>query len=117
MITKTSRLARATAIFALAYSCLIPQASAAGFLCTATGASLVPGQRIHIRCSNAQSGISYFAYGTADQNDVSRLLALGSAAVISGRQIFIAYDPNDTSGSAIGCSINDCRLIQYVELQ
>lgn len=105
------------AILALMYSFLAPHAHANSFLCTATGASLVPGSRIHIRCSNPQSGITFFAYGTADQNNATRFLALGSAAVISGRQIYIAYDPNDTSGTSIGCGISDCRLIQFVELQ
>lgn len=103
-------------ILALACCSLAPCAHAAAFLCNVNGVAAVP-QRIHIRCSNPQSGIQFFALGIADQNNTARVLALGSAALVAGRQIYIDYDPGDLSGVTIGCGNADCRLIGFVELK
>jgi hypothetical protein len=34
-------------------------------------------------------------------------------AHVTGKQLYINYDPSDTSGEAIGCMATDCRLIRY----
>lgn len=74
------------------------------------------GNRVHVRCSTAVSGILYFAQSTGDANNVARTLALLSTAMASGRDLRIYYDAADTSGTAIGCQAGDCRLIQTAEL-
>lgn len=116
MLAFIARAKTIAGILALLGCSLTTYAHADAFLCNASGVAAVP-QRIHIRCSNPQAGISYFALSTADQNQVARVLALGSAALIAGRQIYIAYDPADLSGVSIGCGNADCRLIGFVELQ
>lgn len=72
--------------------------------------------RVHVRCSVAVSGILYFAVSTSNANNAARSLALLSVALASGRDVRIYYDPADTSGAAIGCQTNDCRLATYVEM-
>jgi len=67
--------------------------------------------RVHVHCSTSFSGISYFALSTADPSNAARVLSVASAALVSGRQVTILYDPADLSGAAIGCLNVDCRLI------
>lgn len=70
--------------------------------------------RVHVQCQSAVSGIIYFAAPTADAANVARILSIITAAQVAGRTLSILYDPADTSGTAIGCAANDCRLIQAV---
>ncbi len=71
-------------------------------------------KRVHVKCAAAVSGIRWFAVSTADASNAARVMSLLTAAHISGRTLDILYDPSDTSGTAIGCRANDCRLIQAV---
>jgi hypothetical protein len=68
-------------------------------------------QRLHVRCAAAVGGISFFALGTQDAANASRVLAVLTAAQVAGRTLNILYDPADQSGAAIGCLTSDCRLI------
>jgi hypothetical protein len=77
-------------------------------------------RRIHVLCSTGRNGIVYFALGTnrtADETAFAvRALSIANTALVSGRQLSIRFDPNDTSGTAIGCLAQDCRLIQTIYL-
>lgn len=70
--------------------------------------------RVHVHCTAAVGGISYFAVSTADPANAARILSILSTAEVAGRTLSILYDPADTSGAAIGCQTGDCRLIQAV---
>jgi len=73
--------------------------------------------RLHISCvTPTASGIKYFATPTADRDHANRILALLLAAASSGATVGVHFDPNDLSGSAIGCQNADCRLITWVFL-
>ena len=72
--------------------------------------------RIHVRCSTAVDGIVYYAVATTDSNRAARVLAILSGAFLGGHQVEIYYDPADLSGSSIGCSNVDCRLLLNVEI-
>jgi hypothetical protein len=85
------------------------------FTCTAQGAAVFPGARIHVRCNPGDGAITYFAFSVANP-DVSRILSLAATAVAAGRPLLIYYDPNDLSGAALGCTNDNCRLILGVEL-
>lgn len=73
-------------------------------------------ERVHIKCAAATAGIQFFAKSTTDANEVARVLSVLTIAQAMGRTIDILYDPADTSGTAIGCQANDCRLILAVFL-
>jgi len=78
--------------------------------------------RIHVRCATATSGgIVYFALGTKRTPDESafalRSLSLASTALVSGRGLAIRFDASNTTGAAIGCLANDCRLIETIYLR
>ena len=73
--------------------------------------------RIHVRCASAVAGILYFAQSTANANDVARSLSLASTALVTGRDLNILYNPDDTSGTTIGCGATDCRLFTAIELK
>lgn len=92
-----------------------PPAFADGFTCTAQGAAIFIGSRIHIRCNPGNGAIAFFALSVANP-DASRVLSLIATATTARRPILINFDPNDLSGAAIGCRTQDCRLIQAVEL-
>lgn len=68
--------------------------------------------RIHVRCAAAVGGISFFAASTQDAAYAARLLGVLTAAQVAGRTLNILFDPADLSGAAIGCAVNDCRLIR-----
>jgi hypothetical protein len=72
--------------------------------------------RVHVKCVETVGNIAYFAASTEDSGNASRVLNVLSTALAAGRTLSIIYDPADTSGAAIGCQINDCRLIQGVAL-
>lgn len=67
--------------------------------------------RVHVRCAEAVSGISFFAATTTDQAFAARVLSLVSTAQVAGKTLAIQYNPADTSGAAVGCLASDCRLI------
>ena len=68
--------------------------------------------RIHVQCSNpAPGGIYYFALSTANSAHAARILSVLSMAHVTGKQLDILYDPGDTSGAALGCQEDNCRLI------
>jgi hypothetical protein len=74
-------------------------------------------ERIHIRCSESFSGISFFAYGTKkDPAGAARSMSMATSALISGRNVKILYDPEDQSGASIGCQTGDCRLLIGLEM-
>jgi len=94
-------------------------ASADTFHCTPTEVGVftkkVGGNRIHVRCSTAPAGTSFywFAYGTSDAATAGRFLDVITFALQNSRTLTIWYDPAvDKKGTAIGCQESDCRLIQ-----
>lgn len=70
--------------------------------------------RVHVQCSSAVGGISFFAAPTSDSANVARILSLLSTAQVAGRNVLIWYDPANTSGASFGCQTNDCRPINGV---
>ena len=83
------------------------------FTCTSIGVAVFT-TRIHVECSPAAPGnIRFFALGTSDSDHTARTLSLLSMAHVTGKPLYIAYDASDTSGEAIGCQTEDCRLIQH----
>lgn len=67
--------------------------------------------RIHVKCTVPIAGIQWFALSTQNSSHAARILSILTAAHVTGRDLSILYDPADTSGTAIGCQANDCRLI------
>ncbi len=84
--------------------------SASSFLCTPSGVAVFE-KRVHIHCTTADSnGVSYFAYPNTDAAQAARVLSLLLVAYTTTSPVWIYYDPNDTSGSAWGCQVGDCRV-------
>ncbi|GAB4280611.1 MAG: hypothetical protein Kow0092_36210 [Deferrisomatales bacterium] len=88
-------------------------ARAAEVSCTPVNVGVFP-SRVHVKCSASFSGVQFFAASTADAAHAARVLSVLSTALAAGRTVNVFYDPGDTSGAAIGCQANDCRLIQGV---
>lgn len=70
--------------------------------------------RVHVQCSSAVGGISFFAAPTSDPQNAARILSLISTAQVAGRNLLIWYDPANTSGASFGCQTKDCRIINGV---
>ena len=87
-------------------------AYAANFLCTPTEVAVFE-NRIHARCSTAAkvgtANIWFWAVPTSDAHHANRFLSTASSALISGRKLLFAYNPQDSSGKSFGCQANDCR--------
>ena len=67
--------------------------------------------RVHVRCTIAANGISYFVVPTADSGFAARMQALATAAYLSGKPVGIWYDDADLSGVPYGCSADNCRVL------
>ena len=75
-------------------------------------------ERIHVRCAQATSaGIVFFAVATANSAHAARILSSLLLAHTAGKTIVVEFDPNDTTGTAFGCSAHDCRRLLSVAVQ
>ena len=84
--------------------------------CKVTGVGAFA-SRMHVRCSAPVGGISYFAIPTNTNGEFFRTsLAVANASLVAGKTLKIMYNPGDTSGAAYGCSANDCRAFQGLEM-
>lgn len=72
-------------------------------------------QRVHVRCTNAQTvggnTISWWAYPSSDSANASRFLSVFETAKATGSTVTLYYDGTDLSGSTFGCGNSDCRRI------
>jgi hypothetical protein len=94
-----------------------PEAPSAQHVCVPENVAIFT-NRIHIKCTTAaDGGIRYFALSTADSKHTARVLSLLLTAKASGQRVGVDYNPNDTSGGAIGCATSDCRLIRWVYIK
>ncbi|MCI5224179.1 MAG: hypothetical protein D3924_16290 [Candidatus Electrothrix sp. AR4] len=85
--------------------------------CTPASVATLYSSRIHIQCAQSFDGIRYFAYGTKqDPAGAARYMSMATSALISGVSIKLLYDPEDQSGTNIGCKAHDCRLLLGLEI-
>jgi hypothetical protein len=87
-------------------------ASAGSGSCTPVGIMTYQG-RVHVQCSSAIAGITYFAVSTADPAYAARVLNVITAAQALGRTVNLQFDDN-TASNPSGCLTGDCRLITAV---
>jgi hypothetical protein len=85
-----------------------------GFLCNPDLVAVFPGRFISVHCTPGDGPIAWFALGIVNP-DSSRVLSLAATAVAARRSLSITYDPNDPSGPAFGCNVeNNCLPLQGV---
>jgi hypothetical protein len=69
--------------------------------------------RIHVRCTNPQSGtfgpISFFAVSTGNSTNAARFLTIFNSALVENRKLTIQYELFDISGQDFGCMATNCR--------
>lgn len=98
-----------------------PEATDAFHACTPHSVAIYNG-RIHVRCTSPAAGgvlyddIWYFVVSTADSRKAARNLSMMMTAQVSGKTLGITFSWTDLSGAAIGCQIDDCRLISYMSM-
>jgi hypothetical protein len=75
--------------------------------------------RVHVLCTvPTPGGISYFAVcSTSNSGNASRFLSVFTTAKVTGKNLYIYYTPDDTSGTACGCAAGDCRVIWGAEVR
>ena len=71
--------------------------------------------RIHVRCSNANGAIFYYAAASTDAN-ANRFLTLLNTAYALGKQPVVVFDPN-SAHNPTGCLTADCRLLTGVVIK
>ena len=85
-----------------------------GFLCNPDLVAVFPGRFISVHCTPGDGALAWFALGIVNP-DSSRVLSLAATAVAAKRTLSITYDPNDPSGPAFGCNVeNNCLPLQGV---
>ncbi|MCP4690285.1 MAG: hypothetical protein GY859_19690 [Desulfobacterales bacterium] len=85
-------------------------ALAADTTCTPSNLAIYD-TRVHVKCVESVGGIQWFATSTADSAKAARVLSVINTAMVTGRALFIYYDPEDVSGASFGCQASDCRII------
>jgi hypothetical protein len=90
-------------------------ANAAEITCTPINAG-VYSNRVHVKCQESFSGITYFAVPASNTNTASRVLDVITSAITSGKKVAVQYTPSNLSGSTFGCLNSDCRVIDAIFL-
>lgn len=65
--------------------------------------------RAHVRCSQPDGQISYFALPTSDADTANRFTTVISSAMAGGQRVRIFYNTADYTGTTFGCQAHDCR--------
>jgi hypothetical protein len=99
-------------------SAAAPSAPDAVFSCTPSTVAAFT-NRVHVSCNPAApNNIVYFAYcSTKDSAGANRFLSVFTTAKVTGKALYIYYNPNDTSGTSCGCSSGDCRVLTGAEVR
>jgi hypothetical protein len=76
-------------------------------------------QRVYVRCDQPYTGTSivYFAVPASNRDLATRAQADGLVAQVTGTPVDIEFSLADLSGSGIGCSNVDCRLMSGLEIR
>jgi hypothetical protein len=85
------------------------------FDCQPDAVAFIPKKRIHVRCSNPQNNISFFAM-KAKGKDTPVMLTLLTEAMAQGWTVAVFFDLDDLSGEKFGCQNADCRIMKLVSV-
>lgn len=96
---------------------MILNAHAGHHICSPEEVGIYEGYKAQIKCKAAvadgSNSIQFYAIPTnltaAEAKDADRLLALGMAALASGKHLSIVFKNGDTSGVDFGCEAQNCR--------
>jgi len=84
-------------------------------ICTPLNVAIFVGSRIHVRCAEVQeNSIQFYALSIEDP-DVDRVLSMLTAAVTSGKKLFVFYN-KATAANPQGCLELDCRKMETVAI-
>ena len=86
------------------------------FTCQPSAVAFYPKSRLHVKCSNPQNGIEYFAMKVKGK-DAAMMLPLLTEAFSSGLSVAVLYDPDDLSGEKFGCMNSDCRVLRGASME
>lgn len=90
-------------------------ANAAEITCTPINAG-VYSNRVHVKCLESFSGITYFAVPATNTTTANRALDVITSAITAGKKVAVQYTPSNLSGSTFGCLNSDCRVIDAIFL-
>lgn len=95
----------------------IPNAPDASFTCPIINNIAAFNNRIHLRCSNSNGGILYYAYANdpAHATVANQILAVSNTAFALGSGVYVYYY-TDSSLNPPGCNVNDCRGLSGVSI-
>ena len=91
--------------------------NASSFYCTSVTNVASFENRVHLRCSNANEGVIYYAY----PNDAShigvanQILAISNTAFALSKGVWVYYNASSTLNPP-GCNIGDCRGLVGVSM-
>lgn len=88
-----------------------------GFNCDISQVSIF-GNRAHIKCTNSQNGIAYFAVANTSENQIfiNRVIAIGLTNLSMNRYVYVFYDTLE-SNNPTGCNMGDCRKLLSIGAQ
>jgi hypothetical protein len=87
-----------------------PDAPSANFYCSSVNNVAAFENRVHLRCSNSNGGIIYYAYATdpAHVATANQILAIANTAFALGKGVWVYYNSSSTLNPP-GCNTGDCR--------
>jgi hypothetical protein len=91
--------------------------NASTFYCSLITNVAIFENRIHLRCSNSNDGISYYAYPTDPSHvaTANQILAIANTAFALNESVWVFYNSSSYLNPP-GCYANDCRGLVGVSM-
>jgi hypothetical protein len=91
--------------------------NAATFYCLSVNGVATFENRVHLRCSNSNGSINYYAYATDPTHiaTANQILAIANTAFALGEGVWVYYNSNSDLNPP-GCYVGDCRGLVGVSM-
>lgn len=85
--------------------------------CNVVDVTVFDKSRLHIRCSPAVDGYTFFAVPWSNTEFLNQSLSVATAAIAYKKTINVRYNPSDKStGPTFDCAAGDCRPLMGITL-
>jgi hypothetical protein len=101
---------------ARAQSALSPDGGTVTSLCKVIEVATFP-NRVHVQCQYDPSSPTFYASPTSSSSEATRLVTLGSAALMGAGDLLVVWEPFVYDAASFGCLVKDCRRPTEIRLK
>lgn len=73
--------------------------------------------RVHVQCKDDLSSPTFYASPTSSSSEATRLVTLGSAALMGAGDLLVVWEPFVYDAESFGCLVKDCRRPVVIRLK